>query len=58
MDAPKQRGFWDGVDLCLVAIKQTKARKRERERERQTEKHQQNNIEVYKELKVHIHENA
>ena len=35
-DAPKQRGFQDGVDLHLGAIKQTNARKRERERERET----------------------
>ena len=32
-DAPKRRGFWDGVDLCLGAIEQTNAREREREKE-------------------------
>ena len=33
IDAPKQRGFWDGVDLRLGAIEQTNARKREGEKE-------------------------
>ena len=33
-DAPKRRGFWDGVDLCLGAIEQTNVRERERERKR------------------------
>ena len=32
-DAPERRGFWDGVDLRLGAIKQTNARKREGERQ-------------------------
>ena len=34
-DAPKRRGFRDGVDLRLGAIVQTNARERERERENQ-----------------------
>ena len=37
-DAPKQRGFWDGVDFHLGAIEQLT---KERERERNTKKHQQ-----------------
>ena len=53
-DALEQRRFQDGVDLRLGAIEQTNARKRER----QSEKHQQDNISKYKELKVHMHENA
>ena len=40
-DAPKHKGFWDGVDLRLGAIEQTNARKRERERERESENYQQ-----------------
>ena len=32
-DAPERRGFRDGVDLRLGAIKQTNARKREGKRE-------------------------
>ena len=35
-DAPERRGFWDGVDLHLSAIKQINARKREGGRERDT----------------------
>ena len=58
MDASKQRAFWDRVDLRLGAIEHTNARKREREGKRQSKKHQQNNIKEYKELKVHMHENA
>ena len=34
-DAPEQRGFQDGMDLCLGAIKQLTKREREREREMQ-----------------------
>ena len=35
-DAPKQRGFWDGVDLRLGAMMQlTKEREREREKDNQ-----------------------
>ena len=37
-DAPERRGFQDGVDLCLGAIKQTNVR--EREREGESEKYQ------------------
>ena len=37
-DALKRRGFRDGVDLHLGAIKQLIERKREREREREREK--------------------
>ena len=45
VDAPERRGFWDGVDLCLGAMKQlTQEREIEGERERQSEKHQQDNI--------------
>ena len=44
-EAPKRRGFWDVVDLCLGAMKQlTQEREIEGERERQSEKHQQDNI--------------
>ena len=32
VDAPKQRGFWDGVDLHLGAIEQTNTREREGEK--------------------------
>ena len=32
VDAPKQRGFWDGVDLRLGAIEQTNTREREGEK--------------------------
>ena len=32
-NAPKRRGFQDGVELRLGAIKQTNARRREREKE-------------------------
>ena len=32
-DAPERRGFQDGVDLRLGAIKQTNVREREKERE-------------------------
>ena len=41
MDVLERKGFWDGVDLRLGAIEQTKARKRERERKKHTKKHQQ-----------------
>ena len=51
-----RKGFWNGVDLHLGAIEQTNAGKRERERERQSEKHQQDNIQEYKNLKVRMHE--
>ena len=37
-DAPKCRGFWDGVDLRLGAIEYTNARKRGRGRERERER--------------------
>ena len=44
-DAPECRGFWDGVNLCLGAIKQlTQEREIEGERERQLEKYQQHNV--------------
>ena len=33
-DAPKRRGFQDGVDFCLGAIEQLTERKRERERDK------------------------
>ena len=36
----------------------TQEREIEGERERQSEKHQQDNISEYKELNVHMHENA
>ena len=45
-DALERRGFWDGVDLRLGAIKQTNARKRGRKRD--AEKHQTNQ---YKNIK-------
>ena len=36
VDAPEQRGFWDGVDLCLGAINTTNVNeKRRRERDNQ-----------------------
>ena len=35
-DAPERRGFQDGMDLRLDAIKQTNARKKEKEGERET----------------------
>ena len=35
MDAPEQKGFWDGVDLRLGAIEADK-RKQKREREKET----------------------
>ena len=38
MDAPKQRGFWDGVDLRLGAIELTNLRKRKRGREKDNQK--------------------
>ena len=34
-DAPKRRGFWDGVDLRLGAIDTIKVNRREREREKE-----------------------
>ena len=37
-DAPKRRGFWDGVDFRLGAIEQLTERKRERKKH--AEKHQ------------------
>ena len=40
-DAPKWRGFRDGVDIRLGAITQL-TKKKDREKERQAEKHQHN----------------
>ena len=45
-DAPERRGFWDGVDLRLGAIKQTNARKREGERETCRKSTKQINIRI------------
>ena len=39
--APEQRGFWDGVDLRVGAMRRLTERERERERERQVEEYQQ-----------------
>ena len=39
VDAPKRKGFWDGVDLRLDAMMQLM-----RERERESEKQQQDNL--------------
>ena len=50
MDAPEQKGFWDGVDLRLGAIEQTKARKRKGERERDNQK--STNKTIYKNIKT------
>ena len=57
-DAPKQRGFQDGVDLHLGAIKQTNARKREREREREEEEEEYQTYLISKRKKrmVRMHE--
>ena len=41
-DAPKRRGFWDGVNFRLGAIEQLT--KRNRERKKHTKKHQHRSI--------------
>ena len=56
-DVPEQKGFWDGVDLCLGAMRSLSEREREREREREgeTEKHNHNRVSTRKE-RVRMHE--
>ena len=58
-DAPECRRFWDGVDLCLGAMKQlTQEREIDGERETIRKVSIAQCISKYKELKVHMHENA
>ena len=58
-DAPECRGFLDKVDLRLGAMKQlTQEREIDRERETIRKVPTAQCISKYKELKVHMHENA